>query len=40
MEVWSAQAPRVEIRSQAEAVQETAERYARILLLPEQVSRM
>ncbi|KAK7096286.1 uncharacterized protein [Littorina saxatilis] len=37
VEVWSMQSPRVEVRSQAEAIQETAERYTRILLTQEQL---
>ncbi|XP_076438825.1 uncharacterized protein LOC143277807 [Babylonia areolata] len=37
VEVWSAQSPRVEVRNLEEAVQETAERYARIVLTREQL---
>lgn len=37
IEVWSMHAPRTEIRSKAEAIAETGERYHKILLTPEQV---
>lgn len=37
VEVWTAQTPRVEVRSIAEAIQETAERFTCVLLTPEQV---